>query len=187
MWCFFGYIWPSDQLGSLHFWMFVPELFCRGVTGKIFKPKFGIKISLSGLIVMFIIPWQHNVISLPKMKIFTWNFWHDFTQTCQDDPWCRGWPNTPRLQSGFINILQVWLWGQGVLDTLLIMLDCQNLAHISRNTWNDDPWCQWWPNPPRLQSGTINIFQVWLQGLGVLDTLRFMLEHWNLAHNSRIT
>ena len=38
----------------------------------------------------------------------------------------------------------------GVLDTLLIMLESQNLAQKSRITNYDDPWCQGWPHPPRI-------------------------------------
>jgi hypothetical protein len=106
---------------------------------------------------------------------------------CQDNLWCQRWPHPPRLQSGTFSVLQVWLWGRGVLGTLLFMLESWNLAHKSRITYIDDPWCQEWPNPPSIQSGTINILKVWLRGQGVLDILLFMLESWNLSQKSRIT
>ena len=58
--------------------------------------------------------------------------------------------------------LHVW----GVLDTLFIMLESWNLAHNSRITYHDDPWCQGWPHPPSIQSGTINVLQVWTSRMG---------------------
>ena len=51
-----------------------------------------------------------------------------------------------------------WRWG--VPDTLLFMLESRNLAHKSWITYCDYPWCQEWPHPPSIQSGTINILQV---------------------------
>jgi len=116
-----------------------------------------------------------------------WNLRHKSRITYNDNPWCQKWRHPPSLQSGTLNVLQVWLRGWGVLDPLLFMLENWKLAHKSRITYNDDPWCQEWPHPPSIQSGTINILQVWLQGRGVLDTLLFMLESWNLAHKSSIT
>ena len=44
-----------------------------------------------------------------------------------------------------------------------------------------------WSYPPGIKSGTINILQVKQRGWGVLDTLLFMVENWDLAHKSRIT
>ena len=49
---------------------------------------------------------------------------------------------------------------------------------FSTQTKND---IKWWFMIPRLQSGTFNILQVWLQGWRVADTLLIMLEIWNLA------
>ena len=51
---------------------------------------------------------------------------------------------------------------RGVLNTLLFMLESWNLAHKSRITYHDDPWCQEWPHPPSIESGTFNVLQVWL-------------------------
>ena len=62
-----------------------------------------------------------------------------------------------------------------------------NLVHKLQTTYEDDPWHQWWPCPPRLQSGTFSILQVWLRGQGVLEALLSMLESWNLVHKSRTT
>ena len=53
------------------------------------------------------------------------------------------------------------LWGQGVPDSLLIMLESWNLANNSRITYHDGPWCQGWLHPPSIQSGTTNVLQVW--------------------------
>ena len=120
-----------------------------------------------------------------------------------------------------------------VIDTHLIKLESRNLAHKSRITYHENPWCQEWPHPPSIQSGTLNILQVWtlrtggswhtsnqarelkfgtqvknhiswlsmmsrmsgtiniLQvhhgGCGVPDTLCFMVECLNLAHIMIIT
>ena len=93
----------------------------------------------------------------------------------------------PSIQSGTFNILQVWLGGQGVLEKFCFLLESCNWAHKSRITYHEDPWCQAWPCPPSIKSGTFNVLQVWLQGRGILDTLLFMLESWSLAHKSKIT
>ena len=58
------------------------------------------------------------------------------------------------------------LRSQGVLDTILIMLESWNFAHKSRITYDDDPWRQGRPHPPSLQSGTINILQIWTSRAG---------------------
>ena len=53
-----------------------------------------------------------------------------------------------------------------VLYTLLIMLGSWKSANNSIMTYDGYSWCQiWhqiWPNPPKIQSGTIIILQVWL-------------------------
>ena len=139
-----------------------------------------------------------NIQHPPSMTLRTGSSWHSFIHARElkfgtqvknkyyNDPWFQEWPHPPSIQSGTFNVLQVWLRGQGVLDTLLFMLESWNLAHKSRITYNDNPWCQGWPYPPRHQSGTFSILQVCLWGWGVLDTLLIMLECWNLAHKSRI-
>ena len=48
--------------------------------------------------------------------------------TCHEDLWCQEWHHLPSIQSITFNVLQVWLQGCGVLDTLLIMLQGRNLA-----------------------------------------------------------
>ena len=74
----------------------------------------------------------------------------------------------------------------GVLDTHLFMLESWNVAHKSKIIYKDNPWCKEWPHHPSIPSGTFNVLPVWLQGRGVLDTLIFIVESWNLAHKSRI-
>ena len=59
----------------------------------------------------------------------SWNLAHKSKITYHDDLWYQGWPYPPRLQSGTINILQEWLWGWWVLDTLLIILESWNWTH----------------------------------------------------------
>jgi len=116
-----------------------------------------------------------------------WNLAHKSKITYHDDPLCQEWLHPPSIQSGTFSVLQVWLRGWRVLDTLPSMLESWNLAYKSRNTYHDDPWRQEWPHPPSIQSGTFNVLQVWLSGWGVLDSLLIMLESWNLVHMSRIT
>ena len=52
-----------------------------------------------------------------------------------------------------------------VLDAPLIILGSWKLAYNSIMTYYGYLWCQiWyqiWPNPPKLQSGMINVLQVW--------------------------
>ena len=67
------------------------------------------------------------------------------------------------------------------------MLESWDLTHKSIITYHDDPLCQKIPHPPSILSGTIQVFQVWFQWRLDLDTLLFMIESWNLAHNSIIT
>ena len=101
-----------------------------------------------------------GVLDTLLIKLESWNLAHKSRITYHDSPWCQEWPQPPSIQSGTLSILQVWLQRQGVLDTLQIMLESWNLAHKSIIIYNDDPWCQWWPYPPRLQSETVNILQV---------------------------
>ena len=54
-----------------------------------------------------------------------------------NDPWYQGWLHPPRLQSGTFNIHKVWLFGWWVLESLLLMLEIQNLAHLSRSPYDD--------------------------------------------------
>ena len=53
-----------------------------------------------------------------------------------------------------------------VLDALLIMQGSWKTAYKPKLTYDGYSWCQiWykiWPNPPTLQSGTINTLQVWM-------------------------
>ena len=53
-----------------------------------------------------------------------------------------------------------------VLDVLLLMFGRWKSAYNSRITYRvDSPckiWYQRWPSPPKFQSGTISILQVWL-------------------------
>ena len=75
--------------------------------------------------------------------------------------WYQIWPNHPKLQPGTTNINQVWFCSRWTS----IHARELKLGHNSRITYYCDPWCQsWhqrWFNPPDLQSGTINVFQVW--------------------------
>ena len=95
---------------------------------------------------------------LDKLLIMleNWKLAHKTSITFHDDSWCQEWPHPPSIQSGTINILQVWLQGQ-VLNTHLFMLKCWNLAHKSRIIYNDDPWCQEWPRHTSIPSGTFNV------------------------------
>ena len=72
----------------------------------------------------------------------SWNLAHKSRITYHDDPGCKIWPHHPSIQSGTIKVLHVWLWGRGVVDTLLFMLESLNLADKSGITYHDDPWCQ---------------------------------------------
>ncbi len=76
-------------------------------------------------------------------------------QHVKDDPILQVSSQEPSTSSKY------GLQGQGVPDTLLIMPESSNLAHNSRITYYDNPWCHGWPHPPGIQSGTINILQVW--------------------------
>ena len=103
---------------------------------------------------------SNEKISLPNFqRIFLW--------VSQDDFLYQGWPFPPSLQSGTINVLQVWtLRMGGCWNTSKIMLEGWNLEHKSRITHDDEPWRQGWLHPPSLQSGTFRILQVWLRGWG---------------------
>ena len=79
----------------------------------------------------------------------------------KDDPFLHDSSQEPSTTSEYV------LLGWGVLDTLLIMLESWNFAHNSGIAYHDDPWCQGWPHPPNIQSGTINIFQAWTSRMGV--------------------
>ena len=94
----------------------------------------------------------------------------EMIQHVKDDPILQVSSQEPSTSSKY------GLRGRGVLDTLLIMLESWNLAHKSRITYHDDPWCQGWPHPPSIQSGTINILQVW--------TLR-MGGSWHTSYHAR--
>ena len=115
-------------------------------------------------------------------ETFRISFWVSpkMTQHVKDDPILQVSSQEPSASSKYD------FEDGGVLEALLNMLESWNLVHKSRITYQDDPWRQGWPHPPSLQSGTFSVLQVWLRGRGVLDTLLFMLESWDLAHESRI-
>ena len=114
--------------------------------------------------------WVREVPDTLLIMLETWNLAHKSRITYHEDSWCQGWPHPPSIQSGTITVLQVWTSRTGIHEVLIIMLESWNLAHKSRITKHDNPWCQGWPFPPSLQSGTINILQVWTSRFGkVLD------------------
>ena len=117
-----------------------------------------------------------------------WNGVHKSRITYQDDPWCQRWPHPPTLQSETSSVLQVWLRWRGALEALLNMLESKKLVHKVRITYQDYPWCQGWPHPPRFQSGTFNILKVWLQGQGGHGALLNMQESkiWYTSQESYI-
>ena len=116
------------------------------------------------------LPKSQLIINQPNDVRSSQNFQDKFLRDSLDDPTCQGWPHPPSLQSGTFSILQVWLQGWGVLDTLLIVLESWNLARKSRITYHDDLWCQKLPHLPSIQSGR-----------EVLDFLLIMLESWNVS------
>ncbi len=98
----------------------------------------------------------------------------------KDDPILQIPDQDPSMSSKY------GLQGQVVPDNLLILLESWNLAHNLRITYHEDLWCQGWPHPPSIQSGTINVPQVWTSRTGVLDTLLILVEGWNFAQKSKI-
>ena len=47
-----------------------------------------------------------------------------------------------------------------ILDTLLIKISTRNFQGIFLRVDQGHPWCQEWPCPPSLWSGTLNVLQV---------------------------
>ena len=128
----------------------------------------------------------HEVLDRLLIMLESWNLAHRSRITYHDYPWCQEWPHPPCIQSGTINVLQVWLRGRGAPWHPSFHARAE-IWHTSRESHimtihdvKNDSILQ------VSQSGTFNVLQVWLRGRGVLDTLLFMLESWNLAHNSRI-
>ena len=72
----------------------------------------------------------------------------------KDDPILQDPSQEPSTSSKY------GLQEQGFL-TLLIILENWNFAHKWIIIYYEYPWCQGWPHPPRPQSGTIYILQVW--------------------------
>ena len=81
---------------------------------------------------------------------------HDVIFNIRDDPILQNSSEKPSRSSKY----------DFALDALLIMLGSWKLAYNSRITYYGYLWCQIlyqiWPNPPKLQSVTINVLQVWL-------------------------
>ena len=113
---------------------------------------------------------DRGVLDIHLFMLESWNLGHKSRIIYNDNPWYQQCPHHPSILSGTFNVLQVWLWGWGVIDTLIFMLESWNLAYKSRFTYHDNPWCKEWPHPSRssIQSGTCNILQIWLQELGFL-------------------
>ena len=81
------------------------------------------------------------------------------------DSWCQIWyQRCPNLQNSSQKP-SISSKCDSILDALLIKLGHWKSAYNSIMTYYDYLWCQilyqWWPNPPKLQSGTINILHVW--------------------------
>ena len=64
-----------------------------------------------------------EVLSKLHIMLGSWNLTHKWRITYHDGICCQGWPHSSRYKSWTINVLQVWLWGLRVLDTLPIMLE----------------------------------------------------------------
>ena len=93
---------------------------------------------------------------------FEYNSW----MTNYVDSWCKIWyqrqSNPPKLQSGTINVLQLWLCSWCTYNDareLEIWIQLRNYNYVD-SWWQI--WYQRWYNPLKIQSGTINILQVWL-------------------------
>ena len=56
------------------------------------------------------------------MKILTWNFQGIFLWVKHGHPWHQGWPCSPSLLSGTLNVLQVPTWRTPNLDRLPIKI-----------------------------------------------------------------
>ena len=59
-----------------------------------------------------------KTIYQPNEVRFSWNLQDSFIVVCQDDLGHQRWPNPQRLQSGTFSVLQVWLLGWEVLESL---------------------------------------------------------------------
>ena len=90
------------------------------------------------------------------------NFQENFLTVRQGDTRKQSWPNYPQLMSGTIYILQVLPHSMCTFNYAREL----KISIKSKMTYNVDLLCKnWhykWYNPPKLQSGTINILQVWL-------------------------
>ena len=93
---------------------------------------------------------------------------------------------TQSSKSGTCNVSKYPRQWQGVLDTLIIILEDWNFIHSSGIKCQNNHEVKDDPCPPCLWSGTINILQVTDDDKGVLDTLLIMLEIWNFAHRSKM-
>ena len=66
-----------------------------------------------------------------------WDLVHKSIITYHDNPRCQKLPHPPSIQSGTFKVLQVWLPGRRVLNSLLIKLESWNLVHMSRITYDE--------------------------------------------------
>ena len=94
------------------------------------------------------------------IKISTRNFQGIFLRVKQHHPWHQGWPCPWSLRSGTLNVFQVPSFLTPIPDTFLIKISTQNFQGIFLGVKQHHPWHQWWPCPPSLRSGTLNILQV---------------------------
>ena len=104
-----------------------------------------------GALLIMLWSWKSTYKSIMTHDVYSWcQFWH------------QRWSNPPKLQSGIINVLQVWLcpW------CIRIMLWNWKSVYCSIMTYVNYSWCQiqyqWLPNPSKLLSGTIKVLPVWL-------------------------
>ena len=101
------------------------------------------------------------IIILGSWNLFTTKEWqimliHDVTFDIRDNPTFQNSSQEPPRSSKY----------DCVLDALIIMIGNWKDVHSSKMTYNVDSWCKIFylrgTNPPKPQSGTINVLQVWL-------------------------
>ena len=75
------------------------------------------------------------------------------------------------------------------LDEILFMLGIYKLKYTSRLAYSVNSkskiWYQRWPSPPKLQSGTINVLQIWLCSWCTYNHAR-VLKIWIQLRNNKL-
>ena len=128
-----------------------------------------------------------RILDALLITLVSWKLAYNSRMTYNVYSWCnlwyQSWSNPPRLESGTINILQVWLCSWCTYNHARELKILTQLRNDKLCWFRCDIWYQRGSNPPKLQSGSINILHVWLCSWCMFNHTRELKIGMQLNHD----